>query len=81
MVETKAKGRGKAFQEYLSQKQEYRLGNRPKDVLQKFIEEEMDEHCRNKAHDALWYDTLIQKFSDSVAVSKRKKKTQSLYEL
>lgn len=75
----KIKDLNKLYWEYQRQKEEFTLGNRPKDILDEFIKDEMTEYKGGKGNNAVMYDAIIQKYTSNFNVSKRKKKTMNLH--
>ena len=55
-LESRKKRKGEIYEDYLKQKEDLRVGKRPKDILQDFIEQEMKEYINFRDGDALYYD-------------------------
>ncbi len=72
-LESRKKRKGEIYEDYLKQKEDLRVGKRPKDILQDFIEQEMKEYINFRDGDALYYDAQVQKYTSQFLASKRKK--------
>ncbi|CDW81673.1 UNKNOWN [Stylonychia lemnae] len=62
------------FKDYLQQKQDFVVGKGKKDVLEDFIEQELEEYLEFRHHGATLYDAIIQKYTQQFNQQRKKKK-------